>query len=157
VVPKIRSNATVQLAAKRLFDIDGRHMAPMDVCAGYLLGGVGVERLPVAIVVMIGVPVETVRVTLEELAQLQVLTAAFRPVIVMDTPELNAARAYGYPTELLIDEANWSTTTQLWTDYIRDKLASIFTTYRSAASIVVGPTGLSRTDQLVLGSLRPTT
>jgi hypothetical protein len=73
----------------------------------------------------------------------------------MDVPELAAARAYGYPAELLIARADWAHATQTWDDYLRSTLATIFATYRSTASVTVGPDGLTQTDRLLLGALAP--
>lgn len=155
MVPRIRDSATARAVVHRLFAVDAKQHTPLDVTAGNLLAGVGAERLPVVVVVMAGLPGERVRAVVDELAELQVLTAGFRPVVVMDTPELGAPRTYGYPAELLIAEDGWAHETQSWDDYVRGTLGTIFATYRSTASVVVGPDGLGRTDRLLLAGLSP--
>ncbi|TDC54434.1 hypothetical protein E1212_03060 [Jiangella ureilytica] len=155
VVPRIRDSATARAVVHRLFAVDSKQHTPLDVTAGRLLAGIGRERLPVAVVLLLGLPAERVREVVDELAELQVLTAGFRPVVVMDVPELSAARAYGYPAELLIAPADWAHATQTWDDYLRSTLATIFATYRSTASVTVGPDGLTHTDRLLLGALAP--
>lgn len=155
MVPRIRRSATARAVVHRLFAVDMKQHTPMDVAPGNLLTGVGAERLPVVVVIMIGVPAQTVGPVVDEIAELQVLTAGFRPVVVMDAPALGAARTYGYPAEQLIDQASWTDENQSWDDYARFTLASIFATYRSTASLLVGPQGLSRADRLVLGAMQP--
>lgn len=155
VVPRIRDSATARAVVHRLFAVDAKQHTPLDVTPGRLLAGVGTERLPVVVVLLLGLPGERVREVVDELAELQVLTAGFRPVVVMDVPELAAARAYGYPAELLLTEDGWAHPTQRWDDYLRSTLATIFAAYRSTASVTVGPDGLTRVDTLLLSSLAP--
>ncbi|PZF81762.1 hypothetical protein [Jiangella anatolica] len=154
VVPRIRDSSTARAVVHRLFAVDAKQHTPLDVTAGRLLAGVGAERLPVVVVLLLGLPADRVRDVIDEIAELQVLTAGFRPVVVMDVPELAAARAYGYPAELLLPAGSWPHA-QPWDDYVRTTLGAIFATYRSTASITVGPDGLSRTDRLLLASLAP--
>ncbi|MBB5788451.1 hypothetical protein [Jiangella mangrovi] len=155
VVPRIRDSATARAVVHRLFAVDSKQHTPLDVTAGRLLAGVGTERLPVVVVLCLGLPATQVRDVVDELAELQVLTAGFRPVVVMDVAELATARAYGYPAELLLPEAEWTHATQTWDDYLRATLATIFASYRSTASVTVGPEGLTPTDKLLLGALAP--
>lgn len=153
VVPRIRQSPTARAVVHRMFDIDADQHTPLDVAAGNLLAGVGVERLPVVVIVMLGTPANQADDVVRDVAEIQVLTAGFRPVIVMDTPQLGAARAWGYPVELLTSEAAWTHDTQSWDDYVRTTMASIFTTYRSTASMILGPDGLTRADRLLLRGL----
>lgn len=155
LVPKLRRSPTVRTVVHRLFDVPVKQRTPMDVSPGNVLAGVGVERLPVVIVVMLGLPAERVDGVVRDLAEVQLLSAAFRPVIVMDVPKLGAARAFGYPAELLINESSWTDETSSWDDYARAKLTGIFATYRASGSVTVGSDGLSQADRLVLTSLRP--
>lgn len=155
VVPRLRGSVTARAVVHRLFAVDSKQHTPMDVTPGTLLAGVGAERLPVVVVVMMGRSADQVRAVLDELAELQVLTAGFRPVVVMDAPALAAARGYGYPAELLIAEADWTDPAQPWDEYVRATLGAIFVTYRSTASLVVGPDGLGRTERQLLAALAP--
>lgn len=153
MIPRIRRSPTARAVVHRVFDIDAEQHTPLDVGAGNLVAGVGRERLPVVIVVLLGVPADRVDGVVREIAELQVLTGGFRPVIVMDTPRLGAARMWGYPVELLTAEAEWTHATQSWDDYVRSTLASVFVTYRSTASLIIGSDGLRHADRLLLGSL----
>ncbi|TDE15932.1 hypothetical protein [Jiangella asiatica] len=155
VVPRIRDSVTARAVVHRLFAVDSKQHTPLDVTPGSLLAGVGAERLPVVVVMMVGLPTDRVREVVDQLAELQVLTAGFRPVVVMDTPALAAARGYGYPAELLIAEDSWTDPAQPWDEYVRVTLGAIFTTYRSTASLIVGPDGLGRTERQLLAGLSP--
>lgn len=156
MVPRVRQSSTARAVVHRLFDIDADQRTPLDVAGGNLIAGVGVERLPVVVVIMLGMSqndAADVDGVVREIAELQVLTGGFRPVIVMDTPRLGAARQWGYPAELLVPEHSWTSDHQPWDDYVRATLASVLVTYRCSASLIVGPAGLTRTDRLVLGAL----
>lgn len=155
MVPKIRRSTTARAVVHRLFDMPVKQRTPLDVAAGNLIDGVGVERLPVVAVIMLGVPAERVDDAVREVAELQLLWAGFRPVVVMDTPKLGTARQFGYPAELLISREQWQDEAQSWDDYARGKLSSIFAAYRVGSAVTVGPDGLSDADRLVLTSLRP--
>ncbi|PSK91719.1 hypothetical protein CLV30_13420 [Haloactinopolyspora alba] len=153
MVPRIRNSTTARAVVHRVFDIDADQHTPLDVGAGNLISGVGRERLPVVVVVLLGVHDHQVDDIVREIAELQVLTGGFRPVVVMDTPRLGAARTWGYPAELLTDESSWTHESQSWDEYVCETLASVFATYRSTASLIIGPDGLSRADRLLLNGL----
>lgn len=150
ILPRIRQSPSARSLVKRVFDVDGTQTAPLDVAAGTVIGGVGTERLPVVVVLMLGVPAERVEPVADEIARLQLLTAGFRPVLVMDTPQFGAARRYGYPAELLIHRDAWTDGHQPWDEYVRFRLGRIIGTYRSSATVTVGPEGLDDTNRLVL-------
>jgi hypothetical protein len=139
-----------------VFDVDAAQPAPLDVAPGNLLGGVGTERLPVVVVIMLGVPADRVEAAVDEIAQLQLLTAGFRPVVVMDTPALGAARRYGFPTELLTSRDAWVDGHQSWDEYAQLRLGRIIATYRSACTVTVGADGLDDVGRLILTSCAPT-
>lgn len=155
LLPKIRQSHSARLLVKRVFDVDASQPAPLDVGPGNVIGGVGTERLPVVIVLMLGVPAERVEPIVDEIAHLQLLSAAFRPVIVMDSPELAATRRYAYPAELLIARDAWTDPGQSWDDYVRLRLSRIIATYRSSATVAVGPDGLDEANRLILTSCTP--
>ncbi|WP_129665190.1 hypothetical protein [Phytoactinopolyspora endophytica] len=155
LLPRIRQSNSARSLVKRVFDVDAAQSAPLDVAPGNVLGGVGTERLPVVVVLMLDVPAERIEPIVDEIARLQLLTAGFRPVIVMDVPQLGAPRRYAYPTELLISRVTWADEYQEWDEYARQRLGRIITTYRSAATVVVGPDGLDDTNRLILTSCAP--
>lgn len=155
VLPRLRRNATIRQLVRRVFDVDATRSPPMDVNAGVLLEGIGTEALPVVLVVIIDASPDDVTQVIDEVARLQLVGAGFRPVIVMDTPSLAAARRYGYVVELLVPENLWPhDSDELWVDYVRRRIALLFSTYRATASVGVGPGGLSTAARLILSSLR---
>ncbi len=71
---------------------------------GRLLAGLGVERLPVILVSLVGfadgigeraVVSEVVDAVIDDVAEMQLLGAGFRPVFLLDTPAFTRARSYG--------------------------------------------------------------
>jgi len=157
VVDWLRRSTKVRSLVKRIFAIDTAAQVPLDVTAGRVLGGVGTELLPVVLVVMIDAETETIARTVDEIAQIQIMSAGFRPVLVFDGPAFAAARRYGYPVELLLPRADWDAADLgvSWEEYVRRRLALLFATYRASASITVRPDGLDSSTRLLLGSLRP--
>jgi hypothetical protein len=153
VLPRVRANRSALSLVKRVFSIDGTQSTPMDVTAGNLLGGVGAERLPVVVVIMIGTPAAQVPSIVDDVARTQVLTAGFRPVFVMDTPALAAPRAYGYPVELLIDRDAWFAPDQSWDDYVSRRLWSVYRTYRPTATVTADSGALTDRSRMILRSL----
>lgn len=156
VLPRIRQSTGARSLVKRVFDVDAAQPAPLDVAAGNVIGGVGTERLPVVVVLLLGIPAERIERLVDEIAQLQLLSAGFRPVIVMEVPALAAARRYGYPVELLITADDWRDVHQSWETYARLKLARILNTYRSAATVTIREDGIDEASRLILTSCAPT-
>ncbi|AYY11930.1 hypothetical protein EF847_03600 [Actinobacteria bacterium YIM 96077] len=152
LLPRIRQSPSVRSLVKRVFDVDASQSVPLDVAPGNVLGGVGTERLPVVVILMLGIPAERAEPVVDEIAQLQLLTAGFRPVIVLDTPAFAAPRRYGYPAELLIAKDHWADANQTWDEYARSRIGRIIATYRCSATISAGPDGLDDTDRLILTS-----
>lgn len=155
ILPRIRQSAGARSLVKRVFDVDAAQSTPLDVAPGTVVGGVGTERLPVVIVLMLGIPPVNIDPIIDEIAQTQLLTAGFRPVIVVDSPRFATARKYGYPTELFIPAHEWSDEHQSWEEYARAKLGRIIMTYRSSATVTVGPDGLDETNHMILASCSP--
>lgn len=153
VLPRVRASPSAQSLVKRVFDIDAEQAAPLDVEAGNLLGGVGVERLPVVAVIMISVPSDRIGDVVDDVARLQVLTAGFRPVFVMDTPMFGATRRYGYPVEFLTARSSWDDSPDSWGEYAGSRIRSVIATYRTSATVSVHPSGLDENGRLLLGSL----
>lgn len=118
--------------------------------AGNLLAGLGVDQLPVIMVVLAGVPQDRVGAVIDEVAQLQLLGAAFRPVFVLDSPQLAAPRRYGYPAELLVSQDSWDFADPTWEDYAAQRFADIRTHYRVEADVTVSGDGLTEVDRALL-------
>jgi hypothetical protein len=128
------------------------HHSPLDVHAGNVLGGVGTELLPVLLVVMLNVPPPTVSTVVEEVAELQVLSAGFRPVFVVDTPTFTPFRTFAYPVELVIAEHDWTDSRHTWAPYLQSRLASIQRHFRCSGALILKSDGLGVVERAFLAS-----
>lgn len=154
VLPRIRASRTAREVASRVFDFDTKpDRSAVFLSAGNLLAGRGLDNLPVVIVSLVGVPRDRIAGVVEEVARIQVLTAGFRPVFVLETPELGAVRRYGYPVELLIEPSAWSVADQAWEEYACARLASVKRTYQASSLVAVPSSGLGVSGRLLLQSL----
>jgi hypothetical protein len=151
-VPRIRQSATARALAHRMFPSQANGSGPpADVAPGRLLAGVGVEQLPVVLVSLVGladdlaenaVPGKVIDAVIDEVAELQLLGAGFRPVFLLDTPAFSRVRSYGYAVELVTAAATWSGEPADWPEYIGARVASMMRTYGVSAVVTVGPGGL---------------
>jgi hypothetical protein len=130
------------------------------VAPGRLLAGIGVEQLPVVLVSLVGladdvaenaVPGKVIDAVIDEVAELQLLGAGFRPVFLLDTPAFSRVRSYGYAVELVTAAATWSGEPADWSEYIGARVTSMMRTYGISAVVTVGPRGL---DNVIRGLLR---
>ena len=160
-VPRIRQSAAARALAHRMFPSQSNGSGPpVDVAPGRLLAGVGVEQLPVVLVSLVGlaedvaenaVRVKVIDAVIDEVAELQLLGAGFRPVFLLDTPAFSRARSYGYAVELVTAAGAWSGEPADWPEYIGARVASMMRTYGISAVVTVGPGGL---DHVARGLLR---
>jgi hypothetical protein len=163
-VPRIRRSSAARALAYRLFTAGARgsaHVeAPLELAAGRLLTGLGTERLPVILLNLVGLTNDTgtnasseqvVEAVIDEVAEMQLLGAGFRPVFLLDVPAFSRARCYGYLAELVMPRTAWSGESGDWSDYVAARIASMTRTYGVSAMITVGPHGL---DEAALGALR---
>ena len=164
-VPRVRQSATARALAYRLFAVESRRSAapveaPLELAAGRFIAGVGIERLPVILLSLLGLAdgiddnaatSEVVDAVIDDVAEMQLLGAGFRPVFLLDTPAFSRARSYGYVVELVTSRTAWSGETADWSEYVAARVASMMTTYGVSAMITVGPDGL---DDVVRGVLR---
>jgi hypothetical protein len=153
-LPRIRQSTAARALAQRIFPTESVVHGPgppVDVAAGRLLAGLGTERLPVVLVSLVGVADdlgdrvaigELVDEVIDDVAELQVLGAGFRPVFLLDTPVFTRARSYGYVVELVTPRTAWSAESPDWSEYVAARVASMTTTYGISAVITVGPKGL---------------
>lgn len=141
---RLRSSRSVREVVKRVFAVQpaARPSSP-EIAAGNLLGGLGIEQLPVVLVMVIDVPAVSLEAVVDEVAQLQVLGAAFRPLFVLDVPRFAPAQRFGYPVELVVARPDWSDETMTWETYLGRRLGRIMARYDSAATVAVGPDGLT--------------
>jgi hypothetical protein len=164
--PRIRRSGAARALAYRLFEAGARgstaHVeAPLELAAGRLLAGLGTERLPVILLSLVGVTNGTganasssqvVDAVIDEVAEMQLLGAGFRPVFLLDMPAFSRARSYGYLVELLTPRNAWSGESADWSDYVAARVASMMRTYGVSAMITVGPDGLGDAARGVLRS-----
>jgi hypothetical protein len=164
-VPWIRKSATVRAIANRLFAMEsGWPVAPvepsLELSAGRLLGGVGTDRLPVILLSLVGLadgdgrnrPIgDVVDGVIDDVAEMQLLGAGFRPVFLLDTPAFGRARSYGYVAELVTPRTAWSAESADWSEYVAARIASMRTNFGVSAVITIAPDGL---DDVTRGVLR---
>jgi hypothetical protein len=164
-VPRIRRSSAARTLAYRLFAGESRgsaahRKAPLELAAGRLLTGLGTERLPVILLSLVGLTHgigtnassgQVVEAVIDEVAEMQLLRAGFRPVFLLDMPAFSRARSYGYLVELVTPRTGWSGESADWSDYVAARVASMTRTYGVSAMITVGPDGL---DDAARGVLR---
>jgi hypothetical protein len=164
-VPRIRRSGAARALAYRLFTAGARgsaaHVeAPLELAAGRLLAGLGTERLPVILLNLVRLTNGTgtnasseqvVETVIDEVAEMQLLGAGFRPVFLLDVPAFSRARCYGYLAELVMPRTAWSGESGDWSDYVAARVASMTRTYGVSAMITLGPDGL---DDAARGVLR---
>jgi hypothetical protein len=161
-VPRIRRSAAARALATRIFPMEPRGSEPaIDVAAGRLLAGLGVERLPVILVSLVGFAdgigeraavSEVVDAVIDDVAEMQVLGAGFRPVFLLDTPAFSRARSYGYVAELVTPRTAWQGEPAEWPEYVGARVASMATAYGVSGVIAIGPDGLDDVGRGVLRS-----
>jgi hypothetical protein len=161
-VPRLRRSGVARTLAYRLFvGESGAHAeAPLELAAGRLLAGLGTERLPVILVSLVGLTNsmganassgQVVEAVIDEVAEMQLLGASFRPVFLLDMPAFSRARSFGYLVEVVTPLTAWSGESADWSDYVAARVASMTRTYGVSAMITVGPDGL---DDAARGVLR---
>jgi hypothetical protein len=165
-VPRIRRSTVARILAYRLFAVGsrgsaGHATAPPGLAAGRLLAGLGTERLPVILLSLVGLTngtgsntssVKVVEAVIDEVAEIQLLGAGFRPVFLLDMPAFSRARSYGYLVELVTPRTAWSGESADWSDYVGARIASMKNAYGVSATVTVGPDGLDDAAQGVLRS-----
>jgi hypothetical protein len=160
-VSRIRQSAAARALAHRMFpsQLNGSGQ-PADVAPGRLLAGTGVEQLPVVLISLFGLADgvaengmtgHLIDAVIDEVAELQLLGAGFRPVFLLDTAVFGRARSYGYAVELVMPAVAWSGEPSDWPDYIATRVASMMRAYGISAIVTVGRNGL---DDIGRGLLR---
>lgn len=157
LVPRLRRNKALRTVAHRIWAVrrtDRRRGAPSsDITAGSLLDGVGTENLPVVGVIALDLTPEQVRELVDVVAEEQLLTAAFRPLFVLDQPAFAATRRYSYVAELVVPADGWEVHGAAggWGDYLTQRLSSIQDVFGVATWIRVPAKGV---DTVLLAQLR---
>jgi len=135
LVGRLRASPLARKAVSRIFDIDVTGSGGTVVLsAGTLLGGQGLDNLPVVLVSLVGADEGDVPQLLEQVAREQVLTAGFRPVILLDTDHFAEVRKYGYPIEYVVPRATW-TGEEVWEEYLSRRVALLRRSYQAVGSV----------------------
>jgi hypothetical protein len=152
-VPRIRKSAGARALAHRMFPSQSLESLPIpaEVAPGRLLAGIGVEQLPVVLISLVGLADRVtangttgriIDAVIDEVAELQLLGAGFRPVFLLDIPAFSRARSYGYAVELVTPAAAWLGGAAEWPHYIAARIASMMRSYGISAVVTTGREGL---------------
>lgn len=150
VAQRLRGNELARKAFGRVFGLGTGTGGPVFLDGGELLGGEGIEDVPVALVVTIGA--DDLPAVVEAVAQEQVLTAGFRPVFVIDSDDLAAPRRLGYPVEHVVPRQEWVGDELSWREYLGRRLGELRKFYRAA--VVVEVHGTDDLGLTMLGGIR---
>jgi hypothetical protein len=161
-VPHIRQSAAARALAHRMFPSQSNGSGPpTDVTPGKLLAGLGIDQLPVVLLSLVRLAEDAaenaesgkvIDAAIDEVAELQLLGAGFRPVFLLDTPAFSRARSYGYVAELVTPLSTWAGDPADWQEYIGARVASMTRAYGISAVITIGPHGLDAVTQGLLRS-----
>jgi len=135
VTGRLRDSRTAREVVSRVFDLDVTVGGSVFLSPGNLLGGHGLDNLPVVLVSLVGAPSQEVPQLLEAVAQEQVLTGGFRPLVVLDSDHFAEVRRYGYPVDFVVPEHAWHDDQTPWRDYFRERLRSMRRGYGAVAFV----------------------
>lgn len=144
VAGRLRDSRTAREVVSRVFDLDVTVGGSVFLSAGNLLAGHGLDNLPVVLVSLVGAVDDDVAEILERVAQEQVLTGGFRPVVLLDGDHFAEVRRYGYPVDYIVPESRWTAEDVTWREYYRERLRAMRRDYGAVALVEVPePDGLS--------------
>jgi hypothetical protein len=155
VLPRIRSSQVLTDLAWRVFaPRHGAGLVDVALHPGQYLTGRDTTVLPVLGVVALGYDQDQVAALMQDLAQLQQRTRAFRPLLVLDTPAFAAARRHGYVVELVLSPDQWGEGPG-HEDYLGRRLEALLHHYQLAHLLQARPDGggLSAVDVALIGAL----
>lgn len=145
VLDRLRESQLVREIISRTFDLNSEGVGgTVFLRAGHQLAGQGLDNLPVVILSLVGTPEDEICDLLEQIAQEQVLTGGFRPVLVVSGDHFGAVREFGWPLEMVIAETEWSSQEHLtdedgWALYLERRLQQIRRDYQAVALVPFGP------------------
>lgn len=145
VATSLRESQLARTIVSRTFDMDlGGVGGTVFLAPGTLLAGQGLDNVPVVVLSLVACPAEEVPQRLEEIAREQLLTAGFRPVLLVSGDHFTAVRAYGWPVELVLSPEDWEAHPHLqdaggWEAYRDRRLQEMRRNYRAAALLDFGP------------------
>lgn len=133
---RLRDSRTAREVVSRVFDLDVTGVGgSVFISGGTLLRGHGLDNVPVVLVSLVGAASEDVPELLEKVAQEQVLTGGFRPVVLLDSDHFGEVRQFGFPVDFVVPEGAWEHADLPWRDYFRDRLRSMRRAYGAVALV----------------------
>lgn len=136
---RLRESRTARTVVSRMFDFDDSGIGgTVFLGAGNLLWGLGLESLPIVVVSLVGAPADDVPGLLEQVAQEQVLTGGFRPVVLLDADHFAAVREYGWPVEHVVARADWDGDDASWRAFLTERLRRMRRDYSAAGMVDLG-------------------
>jgi hypothetical protein len=143
VVGRLRESRTAREVVSRVFDLDVTVGGSVFLSGGRLVAGHGLDNLPVVLVSLVGAADDDVPELLERVAQEQVLTGGFRPVVVLDSDHFAEVRQYGWPVDHVVPERAWPHAEVAWRDYLRERVRGMRRGYGAVALVELAePDGL---------------
>lgn len=139
---RLRGSTTARKVVSRAFDIDVIGAGgTIFLSAGNVIAGQGLDNLPVILVSTIGADPDAVPGLIEWVAEEQVLTGGFRPVVILDTDRFGEARQYGYPVEYVLPRTVWHGPPDSWDDYLAARVAALRRFYQAAGIVNLASPG----------------
>lgn len=136
---RLRASRTARTVVSRMFDFDDSGIGgTVFLGAGRLLGGLGLESLPIVLVSLVDTAPDDVPALLEQVAQEQVLTGGFRPVLLIDADHFAAVRQYGWPVEHVVARTDWDGDDDTWRAYLADRVRRMRRDYSAAGMVDLG-------------------
>lgn len=136
VAVRLRSSKTARKVVSRMFDFDDSGIGgTFFLGAGNVVGGLGLDSLPVVVVNLVGADPDAVPGLVEQVAQEQVLTGGFRPVFLIDGDYFAEIRQYAYPVDHVVPQSDWSEEMGDWEGYVVDRLRLMRRSYSAVALI----------------------
>lgn len=101
------------------------------------------RELDVLVVVALGLRAEAASPTAERLVQAQLITSAFRSVVVLDAPYFAEFRRYGLPVELVLSSEAYARLhdSMGYSSYLARRIPEIVQSYRAAGVVPLGRDG----------------
>lgn len=137
VTRRLRRSTLARAAVSRTFNIDvSGGSGSVFLGSGNVIGGLGLDALPIVVLSLLDTPEEQVPELLEQVAREQLLTGGFRPVIVLGGDHFAQVRRFGWPVEMIIARDDWTgewAGTGDWETYADRRLQEIRREYRACA------------------------
>ncbi|QKE85537.1 hypothetical protein [Arthrobacter sp. NEB 688] len=155
VLPRLRANRTLTDLVWRVFDPDhglGVARRPFRSAGA----DPDAELLPVVAFVLLGADDATFARALDAVCALRDETGAFRPVLVVDRPDLGAVRGRGLVVDHVVPRDAWTGDAADHDAYVGRRLVSVVDGFRTWHLVHLGPDGeVPAADARLLRAVRP--